>query len=93
MTNLEITNDEAAGRYETVVDGCTAELTYRLTGDRMVITHTGVPPAIEGRGVGSALARAALDDAAARDLTVVPLCSFVASWLDRHPDHKVKVDR
>jgi predicted GNAT family acetyltransferase len=93
MTDFEVTNDEAAGRYETVVDGYTAELNYRLTGDRMVITHTGVPPAIEGRGIGSALVRAAVEDATARDLTIVPLCPFVGAWLDRHPENKVKVAR
>jgi predicted GNAT family acetyltransferase len=93
MTDFEVTNDEAAGRFQAVVDGYTAELTYRVTGDRMVITHTGVPPAIEGRGIGSALVRAAVEDATARDLTIVPLCPFVGAWLDRHPESKVKVAR
>jgi uncharacterized protein len=94
MTNdYEVTNDEAAGRYTAVVDGFTAELTYRLRGDRIILTHTGVPPAIEGRGVGSALVRAMVEDAVSRNLTIVPLCSFVAGWLDRHPEHDVKVGR
>lgn len=91
--NFDITKNEAKGRYETIVDGLTAELTYRVGGDRLVLTHTGVPPAIEGRGIGSALVKAAVEDAVAHDLTVVPLCSFVAAWLDRHPDHQAKVDR
>jgi predicted GNAT family acetyltransferase len=93
MTDFEVTKDEAAGRFQTVVDGYTAELTYRVTGDRMVITHTGVPPAIEGRGIGSALLRAAVEDAIAGGLTIVPLCPFVGAWLDRHPESKVKVAR
>lgn len=93
MTEFQITNDQASGRFQTEVDGYTAELTYRLTGDRMVITHTGVPPAIEGRGIGSALVRAAVEDATARDLTIVPLCPFVGAWLDRHPESEVKVAR
>jgi len=91
--DFEVTNDEAGGRYEAIVDGFTAELSYRLSGDRMVITHTGVPPAIEGRGIGSALVRAAVDDATARDLTIVPLCPFVGAWLDRHPENKARVAR
>lgn len=93
VSDFEVTNDEASGRFHTVVDGYTAELTYSLTGDRMVINHTGVPPAIEGRGIGSALVRAAVEDAIARDLTIVPLCSFVGAWLDRHSESKVKVVR
>jgi predicted GNAT family acetyltransferase len=93
MTDFEVTKDEAAGRFQTVVDGYTAELTYRVTGDRMVIKHTGVPPAIEGRGIGSALVRAAVEDAIARDLTIVPLCPFVGAWLGRHPESQVMVAR
>ncbi|CAN5880121.1 GNAT family N-acetyltransferase [soil metagenome] len=90
---VEVANNEAAGRYETTVDGFTAELTYRIRGDRMVLTHTGVPAPIEGRGIGSALVRAAVGDAIARELTIVPRCSFVAGWLDRHPEQQVKVER
>ena len=90
--NFDVTKNEAMRRYETTVDGFTAELTYRVRDDRLVLTHTGVPPAIEGRGIGSALVRAAVEDAVANDLTVVPLCSFVAAWLDRHPGHQAKVD-
>lgn len=88
-----VVNDEAFGRFQTVVDGYAAELIYRVNGDRMVITHTGVPPAVEGRGIGSALVRAAVEEASARDLTIVPLCPFVGAWLDRHPETKVKVAR
>jgi uncharacterized protein len=90
---IEVVHNPAAGRYQAMVDGLTAELTYRLQGHRMVITHTVVPPAIEGRGIGSALVRAAVQDAIARDLTIVPLCSFVAGWLDRHPEVQVKAER
>lgn len=91
--DLEVVHNEAAHRYEARVDGVLAELAYRVEGERMVLTHTGVPPAIEGRGVGSALVRAAVGDAIERDQTIVPLCWFVAGWLDRHPEVPVKVDR
>lgn len=91
--DIDVVHNPAAGRYQAVVDGLTSELTYRLRGDRMVLTHTGVPAAIEGRGIGSALVRAAVEDAIARDLTIVPRCSFVAGWLDRHPEVQVKRER
>lgn len=48
-------------------------------------THTAVPDAFEGQGVGSALARTALDQARADGLAVVAPCSFIAGWIDRHP--------
>jgi uncharacterized protein len=87
-----VRKNEEEGRYEATVDGYTAELTYHVRGDRLVLPHTGVPRAIEGRGIGSALVRAAVEDAIRQDLTIVPLCWFVRSWLNRHPDHGAKVE-
>jgi len=54
--------------------------------------HTEVPDAIEGRGVGSALARTALNDARANGLTVVPSCPFVSAYIKRHPAYLDIVD-
>ncbi|WIM97083.1 GNAT family N-acetyltransferase [Actinoplanes oblitus] len=68
-------------------------LTYQVTGQIVVFTHTEVDPAFEGRGVGSALARTALDDARARSRTVVPMCPFVSAWLDKHPAYESLVVR
>jgi uncharacterized protein len=87
---FEVTHDEPAGRFEARVDGHTADLAYRVDGGRILMVHTWVPPPIEGRGVGSALVRAAVDEAIHRDLTIVPVCSFVRSWLDRHPEVQAK---
>lgn len=89
----EVRKNEEANRFEAVVDGYTSELTYRVRGDRLIMLHTGVPPAIEGRGIGSALVRAAVEDAVQHELTIVPLCSFVHAWLERHPDHGAKVEQ
>lgn len=76
-----------AGRFETVVEGLRCELDYRLDGRTMRIHHTGVPPALEGRGIASALAAAAVAHARAEGLTIQPLCSYVRAWLRRHPEH------
>lgn len=92
METPEVRKNEAASRYEATVDGHTAELTYRIRGDRMVLLHTGVPPAIERRGIGSALVRAAVEEATRQGLTIVPLCSFVSAWVGRHPGHGAKVE-
>jgi uncharacterized protein len=75
-----------ARRFETTVDGHLAVLTYRRHGERLLLVHTEVPDALEGRGIGSALVRAAIDVAVAQDLTVVPLCPFARWWLERYPD-------
>lgn len=63
-------------------------MTYQLTGSVIVVTHTQVKPEYEGRGVGGALARFAMDDARARGRTVVPICPFLAGWLTRHPEYE-----
>jgi predicted GNAT family acetyltransferase len=68
-------------------------LTYQLTGDIVAFTHTKVDPSFEGQGVGSALARAAMDDARDRKRTVVPICPFVSGWLDKHPEYEKLVAR
>lgn len=65
---------------------------YRREGDRITFTHTVVEPEHEGGGVGSALARTALDGARSAGLRVVPQCPFVAAWIRRHPDYADLVD-
>ena len=59
---------------------------YLRNGSQVVFTHTEVE--IEGSGLGSALVRAALDDVRAAGGTVVPQCSFVRGWIDRHPEYR-----
>lgn len=78
-----VTDNQDESRFE--LDGSGAELTYRRRADRLVLVHTEVPPALEGRGVGGQLVRAAVGRAAREGLTVVPLCPFARSWLERHP--------
>jgi uncharacterized protein len=78
--------NEAEGRFEIVEDGELAELTFRRVDTRLVLIHTGVPDALEGRGVGGRLVQAAVDYAIAEALTIVPRCPFARSWLERHPD-------
>ncbi|RLP86441.1 MULTISPECIES: GNAT family N-acetyltransferase [unclassified Micromonospora] len=68
-------------------------VTYQLTGAIIVYTHTEVDPEFEGKGVGSTLARAVMDDARARGRTVVPLCPFLAEWLVKHPQYEDIVAR
>jgi uncharacterized protein len=63
-----------------------AELVYHRRGDRLSLLHTGVPASLEGRGIGSALVRAAVERAAQEGLTIVAYCSFAKGWLESHPD-------
>jgi uncharacterized protein len=82
----QITDNQQASRFELVAGDQVAALVYRRRADRLVLVHTGVPGALEGRGAGGQLVAAAVSRAAAEGLTVVPLCSFARSWLRSHPD-------
>jgi len=74
-------------RYEARVDDELAGvLEYIHKRGRIALMHTEVDPAFEGRGVGSALVRHALDDARRRGLRVIATCPYVQSYLDRHPE-------
>lgn len=83
-----IHHDPAARRFATTVDGHRAELDYQLQDGWMVIAHTGVPPAIEGRGVASQLTRAAFEHARGQGWKVRPDCTYAAAWARRHPEYQ-----
>ena len=68
-------------------------VTYQLTGNIIAYTHTEVEAEFEGKGVGSTLARAVMDDARARGRTVVPICPFLSGWLGKHPEYETIVTR
>jgi len=83
-----VVNVPEAHRFELRLDGeRIGELAYRQRNDRIAFTHTNVDPAYEGRGFGSRLAEAALDDARRQGLAVVPLCPFIAWYIEQHPDY------
>ncbi len=84
--NLQITHNAAASRFETTVDGHLCVADYQLHDGVMTMTHTLVPPVLEGRGIAAALAAAALAHARAAGLRVRPACSYVARYMQRHRD-------
>lgn len=85
---IDINHNEQNQRFETTIDGHTGYISYREQGDTLVYDHTIVPPQLGGRGVGSALVKHALDYAREHNKTVVPQCSFVASYINKHPDYQ-----
>jgi predicted GNAT family acetyltransferase len=93
----EVHDDDAQQRYVVTVDGVHAGLAhYRLvdvdgtTG--RVFDHTEIDPAFEGKGIGSVLARGALDDVIARGIPFGATCPFIVSFLERHPEYREQVD-
>ena len=84
--NLDIVHDEQAKRFETSIDGHTGYISYQERDDKLVYDHTIVPQELGGRGVGSALVKHALNYARDNNKKVVPQCSFVASYIDKHSE-------
>ncbi len=80
-------DDVAGNRLVLETAGGEAFAVYRRIDGLLVISHTEVPPALRGRGIGSQLAQAVFDYARSRGERIVPACSFIADWARRHPDH------
>ena len=88
-SDITVEDNEQRNRYEASLDaGVVAGYAeYRDRGGVRVFTHTEVDDAFEGRGVGSTLARAALDDGRTRGLPVRILCPFLISFIEKHPEY------
>jgi hypothetical protein len=82
----EVKNNPAQGRFELAAEGGTAAAYYDLSPGVITFTHTEVPRALEGRGIGSKLARGALDAVRAQGLKVVAECPFIRGYIERHPE-------
>ncbi|MEP6883381.1 MAG: GNAT family N-acetyltransferase [Gammaproteobacteria bacterium] len=80
-----INHDTTTNRFTTTVEGHLAVLDYTRSGDVMSITHTNVPPAIEGRGIAAELMSAALSFAQSEGWQVNPTCSYAVAYLRKHP--------
>ncbi|MFO7585848.1 MAG: GNAT family N-acetyltransferase [Anaerolineales bacterium] len=85
---IEIRHNPEENRFQIEIESYLAVLEYQLDGDTIVFTHTGVPDELGGRGLGSKLVRAGLDYARAQGLRVHPLCSFVASYIEKKPEYQ-----
>lgn len=81
---LAVLHQPEYGRFEIQLDSDTAVLNYILDGQTMIFTHTSVPPAWEGQGIGSRLALTGLEYARQNGYWVVPQCSFIEAYIRRH---------
>src|SRR5690349_4710371 len=90
---IKVENNEAEERFEAQIDGHLAVVEYQRRPGVIVYTHTEVPDALEGRGIGSKLARTVLDYARREQLAVVPSCPFIRSYIARHPEYQDLVRR
>ena len=85
--DILVVHNTAESRYEVTFDGRLSVCEYVMEGGRLMFTHTFVPPELRGRGIAEKLVRTALDDARAAGRAVVPACSYVDVFIQRHREY------
>lgn len=83
---IAVTHNLAQSRFEAEIEGKLAHCDYEVADDRMVVTHTFVPPELRGRGLAEQLVRSTLALARSNRLKVVPACSYVDAFMKRHAE-------
>lgn len=87
-----VVRDDDKRRYEVYYGDALAGFTaYTEHGDQVVFVHTEIGEEFGGKGLGSVLAKHAVEDVIARGATIVAQCPFIASYLDRHPEYDAHV--
>ena len=87
MTAMEISHDKERHRFTATEDGHTAYVSYTISDGGLDIRHTIVEEEIGGRGIASALVKAAYDYARNEGLSCLATCRYAAVWLERHPEY------
>lgn len=88
-SELSITDVPSRQRFEArTPDGEVAGFAaYQRRANVVVLTHTEVDDAYQGIGAASRLARVALEQIRAEGLSVDPQCSYMADFIDKHPEY------
>lgn len=87
-----VVHNVAARRFEVTIGDKVALSKYLRAADKLVIEHTEVPEALEGKGIAGRIVRTALDYAREQKLKVLPLCPYAKAWIGRHPEYQDLVD-
>ncbi len=84
---MTVTDNAADHRFELAEAGAVAFADYRREGDRLIVPHVEAPQALRGTGAAGRLMDGVVEHARAEGRKIVPLCSYAAAWLRRHPEH------
>ena len=87
LEKLEVSHNAEEHRFETFVDGYLSKLDYIQDGKNFVITHVGVSPELRGQGIAGKITQVGLEYAKGKSLRVVPMCSYAAAYIRRHPEY------
>lgn len=86
MEPFEVVHNQRENRFEVWVGADVAYLDYDISSETIIFSHTFVPTVLEGKGIGSALAKVGFEYAHQNGLAVVPMCSFIREYMERHPE-------
>ncbi len=84
--NITLHDNKAESRFEMKFENHLSFIEYEINGDAIALLHTEVPPALEGRGVGTAIVEKTLKHLEESGLGLIPLCPFVVAYIKRHPE-------
>lgn len=84
--DYQLLDNEKSNQYEFHIDGLISKIEYKKSDGKMYLTHTEVPKELAGRGIASSLVEKVLEDIQQKGLKIIPLCSFVAKYIQRHPE-------
>ena len=86
-------DNEQEGRFELLLENAVVGwVEYRPAGDSVILSHTEIDEALEGQGLGGRLASWVLATLRERGRTIIPLCPFIAAYIERHPEQADIVD-
>ncbi|MGE5106449.1 MAG: GNAT family N-acetyltransferase [Sphingobacteriales bacterium] len=86
--SLKLINNTHQQRFEMKVGEGMAMIEYRQSPGKIILIHTEVEPALEGRGAATAIIEKTLDYIEKNNLKLIPLCPFVLAYIKRHPEWK-----
>jgi predicted GNAT family acetyltransferase len=87
LDKLEVVHNPNENRFETWIDGNLSKLDYIQDEKNFVITHVGVHPSLRGQGIAGRIVEVSLMYSRENSLRVVPMCSYAAAFIRRHPEY------
>jgi uncharacterized protein len=93
VEKLQVIHNREENRFEVSVEGYPSRLNYLQDGKNFVITHVGVHPELRGLGVAGRIVEVSLEYAKENSLRVIPMCSYAAAFMRRHPEYAELMDQ
>lgn len=85
---MDVIDNQEGKQYEMHVEGKVVKIEYIRAKHKIYLTHTEVPKSLEGRGLATSIVQKVLEDIDKKELTLIPLCPFVAAYIKKHPEWK-----